>query len=75
MSLLDIKIGVPSDFQAIERDIIIISHVRNSQQHQLGEFGSSTSGASMADSNESTKVFNLALTRAKQFLWFIGNLS
>jgi superfamily I DNA and/or RNA helicase len=82
VSLLDIKVGLPTEFQGIEKDIIIVSHLRNSQQHHLGYFSGSgpsqhhnANFANIRDSNESTKIFNLAFTRAKRFLWFVGNLS
>lgn len=36
VSNLDIQIGVPQDFEGVEKDIIIISHLRNSQVEKLG---------------------------------------
>ena len=77
VSLIDIQVGVPTDFYGIEKDIIIISHLRNSQVNQLGQFTqfkSSTGNMPQSDSVESTKILNLALTRAKRFLWLVGNL-
>lgn len=87
MSNLDIQIGLPQDFQGVEKDIIIISHMRNSQIDRLGEFskrnqeeydnlaefGENSFG--QPDNFEDMKTLNLALTRAKKFIWFVGNLS
>ena len=38
VSNLDIKIGLPYEFAGVEKDIIILSHLRQSTSHQLGEF-------------------------------------
>lgn len=71
----------------MEKDIIIISHLRNSQVDRLGEFskrkqdlydnlvefGENSFG--QPDNSEDMKVLNLSITRAKKFVWFIGNLS
>ena len=59
ISLLDIEVGTPNDFLGIEKDAIIISHLRNSSAKKW---------------DFDLKSLNLALTRAKKFVWFIGKL-
>ena len=69
VSNLEIQIGLPQDFQGVEKDVIIVSHLRNSAYEKLGDLNT---GA--GDSLESIKVLNLTLTRARRFMWFVGNL-
>ena len=48
---------------------MIVSHLRNSTYEKLGDFKTGT-----GDTIESIKVLNLTLTRARRFMWFVGNL-
>lgn len=41
VSNLDIQIGLPHDFEGVEKDVIILSHLRNSQIDKLGHFSPS----------------------------------
>ena len=61
-SLSDIKIGTPSEFIQQECDIIIVSSLRPTKTG-LGEL-----------SDESGKTLYQALTRAKKFVYLVGNL-
>lgn len=62
--------GLPQDFQGVEKDVIIVSHLRNSVQEKLGAFR-----IAAGDTNESVRILNLTLTRARRFLWLVGNLT
>jgi senataxin len=55
-----IEINTVDAYQGREKDIIIISCVRGSQERALGFL------------NDYRRM-NVAITRAKSFLWFVGN--
>jgi superfamily I DNA and/or RNA helicase len=56
----DIMIGTPDMFRGIQRDLIIVSSLRNSVIDGLGYFND-------AD------FINLAASRASQFFWVVGS--
>lgn len=74
VSNLEVQVGLPREFLGVEKDVIIISHLRSS---------SATSGSSVANLGEFTEgskaeqdvLLNLAMTRAKKHLWMVGNLA
>lgn len=74
VSNLEIHVGVPQEFVGVEKDLIIVSHLRptsaksGSSQANLGAF---TSGSKV----EQDAILNLAMTRAKKHLWMVGNLA
>lgn len=56
----DIMIGTPDMFRGVEKELIIISTLRNSVVDGLGYF-------------DEMEYINLALTRASHSLWVIGS--
>ena len=70
VSLLDIEVGTADDFSGREKDLIIVSNLRPRRDEAniptLGDFTSTV--------YEESRAFNIAMTRAKKFLWLVGNL-
>lgn len=71
VSNLDVQVGLPHEFHGVEKDIIIMSHLRNSQVDKMGRFCAKDQHS---ESYDPLKNLNLALTRSRKYLWLVGNL-